>query len=203
MPNAILPSLPACRPTATRPMYVCPFRTSHFLFANSKRQKASQQARESYASVQGLCTPACGRTLASLISYARTSPCQEEKCGCALRRQEVCGRSGERKRKGARGERKGARGGEVVVDKRQWLRQTVARPKKPAAGGVGSPSTRPAAVRRTRRGGGRRRSTARAPRPRGRGRACRGGGRRSCRCLRGWLCAPARATAGTPRRRAP
>ena len=34
-----------CRPTATRPVYVCPFRTSHFLFANSKWQKASQTSK--------------------------------------------------------------------------------------------------------------------------------------------------------------
>ena len=74
MPNAIPVAAPVRRPTATRPVYVCPFRTSHFLFANSKRQKASQQARESYASVQGLCTPACGRTLARVLSLCQNEP---------------------------------------------------------------------------------------------------------------------------------
>mmetsp|Transcript_44191 Transcript_44191/g.142000 ORF Transcript_44191/g.142000 Transcript_44191/m.142000 type:complete len:203 (+) Transcript_44191:731-1339(+) len=202
MPNAIVPVAAAPRPRA---LCTCvpSVRVISYLQIDGRNQV--KQARESYASRAGF-VHTCMRTLHSLESYLCRlcqGACQGEKCGCALRRQEVCGRSGERKRKGARGERKGARGGEVVVDKRQWLRQTVARPKKPAAGGVGSPSTRPAAVRRTRRGGGRRRSTARAPRPRGRGRACREGGRRSCRCLRGWPCAPARATAGTPRRRAP
>jgi hypothetical protein len=33
-----------CRPTATRPVYVCPFRTSHFLFAN-RWQKSSQTSK--------------------------------------------------------------------------------------------------------------------------------------------------------------